>query len=177
MFRALQCPSSGARQTAIAASGFRMDVQVEVFSAEVGPPAHPYGNQRMQRQFDGLLMMGTVMPKTCWAVSVQQGNKFYDCLLHLLVVLFEWLKMHGTTNLKFTWCHIPQVHNVNKKYFEMTLHYSDTFSGLHNSKSTGWKLQRICNATSDRMECSQNSQLFNNFNAFCPLHKFITNFY
>ena len=36
MFRALQCPSSGARQTAVAASGFRMDVEVEVFSAVVG---------------------------------------------------------------------------------------------------------------------------------------------
>ena len=35
MFRALQCPSSGARQTAIAASGFRMNVEVEVFSAVV----------------------------------------------------------------------------------------------------------------------------------------------
>ena len=32
MFRALQCPSSGARQTAVAASGFRMNVEVEVFS-------------------------------------------------------------------------------------------------------------------------------------------------
>ena len=36
MFRALPCPSSGARQTAVAASGFRMNVQVEVFSAVVG---------------------------------------------------------------------------------------------------------------------------------------------
>ena len=36
MFRALLCPSSGARQTAVAASGFRMDVEVEVFSAVVG---------------------------------------------------------------------------------------------------------------------------------------------
>ena len=33
IFRALQCPSSGARQTAIAASGFCMNVEVEVFSA------------------------------------------------------------------------------------------------------------------------------------------------
>jgi len=72
MFRALQCPSSGARQTAIAASGFRMNVKVEVFSAVVGllvlrtlPPPHSYGNQRLQRQFDGLLMMGIVMPETC----------------------------------------------------------------------------------------------------------------
>jgi hypothetical protein len=36
MFRALQCPSSGARQTAVAASCFRMNVEVEVFSAVVG---------------------------------------------------------------------------------------------------------------------------------------------
>ena len=36
MFRALLCPSSGARQTAIASSGFRMNVEVEVFSVVVG---------------------------------------------------------------------------------------------------------------------------------------------
>ena len=36
MFRALLCPSSGARHTAIATSGFRMNVEVEVFSAVVG---------------------------------------------------------------------------------------------------------------------------------------------
>jgi len=35
MFRALLCPSSGACQIAIAASGFRMNVEVEVFSAVV----------------------------------------------------------------------------------------------------------------------------------------------
>ena len=39
------------------------------------PSPHSYGNQRLQRQFDGLLMMGIVMPETCWAVSVQQSNK------------------------------------------------------------------------------------------------------
>jgi len=72
MFRALLCPSSGARQTAVAASGFRMNVEVEVFSAVVGflvlrslPPPHSYGNQKLQRQFDGLLMMGIIMPETC----------------------------------------------------------------------------------------------------------------
>jgi hypothetical protein len=36
MFRALQYPSSAARQTAVAASGFRMNVEVEVFLAVVG---------------------------------------------------------------------------------------------------------------------------------------------
>jgi hypothetical protein len=29
------------------------------------PLLHSYGNQRMQRQFDGLLMMGIIMLKTC----------------------------------------------------------------------------------------------------------------
>jgi len=48
------------------------------------PPPHSYGNQRLQRQFDGLLMMGIVMPETCWAVSIRQGNKFHDWLLHLV---------------------------------------------------------------------------------------------
>jgi hypothetical protein len=33
MFWALLCPSSGARQTAVAVSGFRMNVEVELFSA------------------------------------------------------------------------------------------------------------------------------------------------
>jgi hypothetical protein len=56
-----------------------MKVEVDVFSAVVDllvlltdrprlrtlPPPHPYGNQRLQRQFDGLLMMGIVMPETC----------------------------------------------------------------------------------------------------------------
>ena len=78
MFRALPCPSSGARQTAVAASSFRMTVEVEVFSAVVSllvvtnrprlrtlSPPHSYGNQKLQRLFDGLLMMGIVMPETC----------------------------------------------------------------------------------------------------------------
>jgi hypothetical protein len=35
MFRALLCPSSGARQTAVATSGFRMNMELDVFSAVV----------------------------------------------------------------------------------------------------------------------------------------------
>jgi len=45
------------------------------------PPPHSYGNQRLQQQFDGLLMMGIVMPETCWAVSVWQSSK----ILRLIV--------------------------------------------------------------------------------------------
>jgi hypothetical protein len=40
MFWALLCPSSGARQTAVTASGFRLNVEVEVFSAVFGLLAH-----------------------------------------------------------------------------------------------------------------------------------------
>jgi len=36
MFRALLCPSSGARQTAVAASGFCLNVEVDVFSVDHG---------------------------------------------------------------------------------------------------------------------------------------------
>jgi hypothetical protein len=36
MFQALLCPSSGARHTADAASGFRMNVEVDVFSTDHG---------------------------------------------------------------------------------------------------------------------------------------------
>jgi hypothetical protein len=43
MFRALQCSSSGARQTAVAASGFHMNVVVEVFSAVVGMSQTDHG--------------------------------------------------------------------------------------------------------------------------------------
>ena len=39
------------------------------------PPPHSYGNQRLQRQFDRLLMMDIIIPETCWAVSVRQSNK------------------------------------------------------------------------------------------------------
>ena len=49
MFRALQCPSSGARQTAVAASGFPMNMEVEV---------------QTDHGRDELLMMGIIMPIT-----------------------------------------------------------------------------------------------------------------
>jgi hypothetical protein len=37
-----------------------------------------------------LLMMGIIMPETCWAVSMQLSNKFYDWSLHL-VGRFIWI--------------------------------------------------------------------------------------
>ena len=51
MFRTLLCPSSGVRQTAVAASGFRMNGEVDVFSAVVGLLV--------------FVMMGIIMSETC----------------------------------------------------------------------------------------------------------------
>ena len=50
MFRATKRPSSGARQTVVAASGFRITNRPRLRTL---PPPHSYGNQRLQRQFDG----------------------------------------------------------------------------------------------------------------------------
>ena len=87
MFWALLCPLSGAHQTAVAASCFRMDLLVtNQPRLRKLPPLHSYGNQRLQRQFDGLLMMGIIMPETCWAVSVRQGNK-----ISRLIVASRWV--------------------------------------------------------------------------------------
>jgi len=62
------------------------------------PPPHSYVNQRLQRQFDGLLMMGIVIPETCWAVFARQSNKLYDWLLHL-VGCFIWRNYLWTSHL------------------------------------------------------------------------------
>ena len=50
------------------------------------PSPHSYGNQRLQRQFDGLLMMDIIMAETCWAVSVRQSNKILR-----LIVASSWV--------------------------------------------------------------------------------------
>src|SRR5215470_14955124 len=49
-------------------------------------PPHSYGNQRLQRQFDGLLMMGMMVPETCRAVSVRQSSKVLR-----LIVASSWV--------------------------------------------------------------------------------------
>jgi len=52
------------------------------------PPPHSYGNQRLQRRFDGLLMMGIIMPETCWAVSVRQSNKILRLIVASSLVFY-----------------------------------------------------------------------------------------
>jgi hypothetical protein len=76
-------------------------------------------------QFDGLLMMGIIMPETCWAVSVRQSNNilrlivasswvFYlnkMCSSDLYTVGFpkeEWGKdMFRKTKVSQTWIKFP----------------------------------------------------------------------
>ena len=43
-------------------------------------------SNKLQRQFDGLLMMGIIVPETCWAVSVRQSNKILQ-----LIVASSWV--------------------------------------------------------------------------------------
>jgi hypothetical protein len=57
MFRELLCPSSGARQTAVAASGFRMNEEVDMFAAVVG-----FATQHWQR------------PVTTWVYKPEAAN-------------------------------------------------------------------------------------------------------
>jgi hypothetical protein len=46
-----------------------------------------------------LLMMGTIVPKTCWVASMWLSNKCYDWLLHL-VGCFIWMLLHCLPRLK-----------------------------------------------------------------------------
>jgi hypothetical protein len=51
-----------------------------------------------------LLMMDKMLTETCWAAYTQLNNKiFYKWVCIWLVVLFVYLKMHGTTNNKFSY--------------------------------------------------------------------------
>jgi hypothetical protein len=50
----------------------------------------------------GLLMMGRMLPETCWAASMRLSNKFYNWVFICLVVLSEYLRTQGTKNHKFT---------------------------------------------------------------------------
>ena len=90
MFWPLLFPSSGARQTVVAASGFRMNVEVEAFSADHGREhfhLHIHTETRgCNGSLTGLLTMSIIMPKTLWAVSVRQSNKILR-----LIVASSWV--------------------------------------------------------------------------------------
>jgi hypothetical protein len=54
MFWTLLCPSSGARQTAVAASRFRLNVELDVFSAVVGLPAPDDGHNNARNMLSSV---------------------------------------------------------------------------------------------------------------------------
>jgi hypothetical protein len=87
-----------------------------------------------ERQVDGLLMMCILMPETCWAVSVRQSNKIYDWLLG---VLFEWLKMHGTTDIKFT------IIILSVKNYEICMKLSEILSTWYICLTVGYLTLRL----------------------------------
>jgi hypothetical protein len=72
-------------QTAVAASGFRMNAVVDVFPAVVGwkrletrPPPHSYENQRLQRQFEEAPDDGHNSARNILSSVYATSNKFYD---------------------------------------------------------------------------------------------------
>jgi len=122
------------------------------------PPPHSYGNQRLQRQFDGLLMMGMVMPETCCAVSVRQSNKFYDWLLHLVECFYlsDWrctepqtLKNNNRSNS----------HSQEKDYFS-PVYFKLIISVNCNKRVTvDPSLQKHCQSQSQTQEYTKLSTL------------------
>jgi hypothetical protein len=89
MFRALSCPSSGALSNCSRSLRLPCECGVGHVSnrdrfvtnqprLETRPPPHSHGNRRLRLQLKELLMMGKIMPETCWAASLWLSNKFYD---------------------------------------------------------------------------------------------------
>jgi hypothetical protein len=75
MFRALLCPSTGARQTAVAASGFRMNVEVDVFSAVVGLLDLLRGNLCVYVATNFFYIPVSCQETTCLSNVRQRGGK------------------------------------------------------------------------------------------------------
>jgi len=99
-------------------------------------PPHSYGNQRLQRQFDRLLMMGIVMPETCWAVSIRQSNKFYDWLSHL-VVFFNWVIV---SSLSFT---SSSVSGMSKPCGQTSKVRNKRYSSRWTTKVAQWTIVHV----------------------------------
>jgi len=90
------------------------------------------------RQFDGLLMMGIVVPETCWAVSVRQNNK----ILRLIVAsswVFYLSYEHMSNRRRHTLQIIPQMCLQNSNWQNsLPLHFPfrELWFSYHNVKKT-----------------------------------------
>ena len=93
--------------TAVAASGLPLERggSSVVGRGRSGPrpttllPSRSNGKPEAATAVDKLLMMGVRMPKTCWAVFKRQAINLRNWCIWL-VDLFEYMMMHGVTNLK-----------------------------------------------------------------------------
>jgi hypothetical protein len=106
MFRKSSCPSSGAYKLQVAASGLPFE-RGDSFVVGCGPPPPPpllapraTGNPEAATAVCKLLMMGTRMPETCWAIYKRRAINLRDWCIWL-VDLFECMMMHGVTDPKF----------------------------------------------------------------------------
>jgi hypothetical protein len=82
MFRPLLCPSSGAPSNCLCSlwlpydcRGGRVSNCVR-FTGHSWKHFHPDNHTVTRGCLRGFLMMGTIVPETCWAVSARRGNKY-----------------------------------------------------------------------------------------------------
>ena len=61
-----------------------------------------YVNQRLQIQLE-LLMMSSILLKTCWAFNEQWNNKFCYKVASCWLFLLNHTTMHGSMNIKSTY--------------------------------------------------------------------------
>jgi hypothetical protein len=108
MFRASLCPSSGAKTTAVVASGLPSELgdSSVVGRGRAGRPEHdqrhcyhhvPTVKPEAPTAVVELLMMGMRMPETCWVVFKRQVINLRNCCIWL-VDSYECMKMHGLAN-------------------------------------------------------------------------------
>ena len=100
MFRAGYRSSSGAR-TVFVASGLHTHVVTgrNQVRPDYGRSPRAYVNQRLQIQFE-LLMMSGMPLETCWAVNELWNNKFCYKVASCWLFLLSHTTMHGSMNIK-----------------------------------------------------------------------------
>jgi hypothetical protein len=151
MFRALLCPSSGASSNCLCSLWLPYDCRggrvssCGRFTDHSWKHVHP-GNHTVtsgcKGSWRGFLMMGTIVPETCLAVSTRQSNKYkIDCasswifLLNILLVycpvsIFSALLANTAIGPRFLglWCLICREYTMCPKrnqFFQHTTIYTD----------------------------------------------------
>ena len=88
---------------------FRAAYRSSELRLDYGRSPYAYVNQRLQIQFE-LLMMSGVLLETCWAFNERWNNKFCYKVASCWLFLLNHTTMHGSMNIKFknthTWLQI-----------------------------------------------------------------------